>query len=492
MTTQTMASGSSEAAISNIEAEEARTGLNLTEVYQKRMAEDLGDRTALDRHTERNLADDTIEELKEKIERSGVKYIYYQLPTLHSRTVAKMVPAKHIVRNLERGVSFQRSALMDMQNDIFGNLIGGIDTKEFVSLPNPETFEQLPWDHEVGRMFCSAYEPNHLPEIGGQLQALDSRGNLHRTHQVIKDIFGLTLKSGTEPEMTWEGESIEPNVVPGFSPSYQVANLESMRPIYMRVHEYATALGFDMIESDYEDPGQIELNWNFDDVELTADRLVTYRQICAQVAGEFGVEASFMPKPRLGEMGNGCHHNISLWDGEDNNALIIEGKEELHMSQLGQWAIGGILKHAPGMMLIMASTVNSYKRFWDPGQFAPVLADWGLDNRGTMIRVSSNGRAEVRVPDAAVNPYLSHALLLTSIADGIGNRIEPPAMNSGGVELPRTLGEAIEAYKADDYIQQSLPADLATMYAVLKEDEWARYCGIITDWERRQYWRAIP
>ena len=33
-------------------------------------------------------------------------------------------------------------------------------------------------------------------------------------------------------------------------------------------------LGLDMIEGDYEDPGQLELNWLYDRAELTADRLV--------------------------------------------------------------------------------------------------------------------------------------------------------------------------------------------------------------------------
>ena len=65
-----------------------------------------------------------------------MKYLYYMLPTLHSRTVAKMVPAKHIVRNLEKGISFHRTALSDLQTDIFGNLIGGgVEAKEFVALP---------------------------------------------------------------------------------------------------------------------------------------------------------------------------------------------------------------------------------------------------------------------------------------------------------------------------------------------------------------------
>ncbi|UQN14330.1 glutamine synthetase family protein [Gulosibacter sp. ACHW.36C] len=468
-------------------------GRNLGDFYRESVEAALNDNGAFGYHQEQNLEDDTVAEIVEKIERSGVKYLYYMLPTLGARTVAKMVPAKHIVRNLEKGIAFHRTALSDLQSDIFGNLIGGgIEAKEFVGLPEPESFQQLPWDGEVGRIFCAAYEPEHLPGVGGRPLAIDSRANMQRTHQLLKDVFSLTMKSGTEPEMTWTGDSIEPTLIPGHSPAYQVENLEVMRPIYKRLEEYATALDFDMIEGDYEDKGQIELNWMFDDIERTADRLVTYRQICSQVAREFGVKASFMPKPYLGSMGNGCHHNLSLWGDEGTNTFITPGVTELHMSQLGRWAIGGVLKHAPAMMLVMASTVNSYKRFWDPGQFAPASADWGLDDRASMVRISANGRAEVRVPDASVNPYLSHSLLVSAMADGIGNEIEPPAAGSGGVDLPMTLGEAIEAFKSSDWIQANLPEDLRRIYLEMKSDEWARYCGAVTEWEFNQYWQAIP
>ena len=96
-------------------------------------------------------------------------------------------------------------------------------------------------------------------------------------------------------------------------------------------------------------PWADQLNWNFDDIENTTDRLVTYRQICSQVAREFDVEASFMPKPFIGEMGAGCHHNISLWDEAGVNTFEDEGVKELHLSQLGRWAVGGIIKNSPAM-----------------------------------------------------------------------------------------------------------------------------------------------
>jgi glutamine synthetase len=66
-----------------------------------------------------------------------------------------------------------------------------------------------------------------------------------------------------------------------------------------------------------------------------------------------------MPKPFTGVMGNGCHHNVSLWRG-DENVFMDPATRELHVTATAKHALGGMLKHAAGSMLVMASTVNSY------------------------------------------------------------------------------------------------------------------------------------
>jgi hypothetical protein len=115
---------------------------------------------------------------------------------------------------------------------------------------------------------------------------------------------------------------------------YHIDQFESLRPVYMRVIEYCRKMGLDMIQGDHEDaPGQLELNFTYDDALRNADRLATYRQICAQVAREFGIIACFMCKPFMGVSANGCHHNISLWKG---------GKDEMKK-------LGNDPKKLPGM-----------------------------------------------------------------------------------------------------------------------------------------------
>ncbi len=458
----------------------------------------LTDNGAFHAHQAANMRPEVVAELEARIAASGVEYIYYMLPTIGSKVVAKMVPANHIRRNLEKGIALHRTAVADLQSDRAGNLIGGgVGAREMVALPDPDTFVVFPWDNQVARMFCRAYEPPHFPEVGGRPLQTDSRGLLIRAHAEFTARTGYEVRSGTEPEMTWAGEGMEVIKKDGASPAYQVENLERMRPIYKKLVSYAKQFGLDMIEGDYEDDGQLELNWMFDNINLTADRLVTYRQICKQVARELGVTASFMPKPANGLMGNGCHHNISLWkDGV--NALIEPGNPNIHLSEVGRFAVGGMLQHAAATTMVMASTVNSYKRFWDAGQFAPSVPSWGLDSRAGMVRISSIGRMEYRLPDAVVNPYLSHTVLLAAMEDGLKNRIDPgsplgePGARQDFTGIPMTLGDSIQAFESSELMASAIPADLRDIFLQLKRDEWARYCGIITEWEMSMYWETTP
>jgi glutamine synthetase len=458
-------------------------------------------KTPLDQHREANADQTAVEDIARTIQSAGVEFIYYQGVTVTGRVIGKVVPAKHLARNFERGVNLHRTAISDLQSTRAGDLLGGgVHAAEFTAMPDLDTFAVLPWDTTVARFFTQIYEPDHLPEVGGQRLATDSRGVLKRVHAEFTERTGLHMRSGCEPEMTWRGPGTEVRFAPGSSPAYHVDNLELMRPVYQRVIRYAQALGLDMIEGDYEDPGQLELNWMFDHADLTADRLVAYRQVCKQVARELGLVASFMPKPATGMMGNGCHHNVSLWR-DDVNILAEPGRAELHLTTEGQHILGGLLTHAAGTMLINGSTVNSYKRYWDSGQFAPSQINWGMDNKTCTVRLSANGRLEYKLPDASVNPYLSHAALIAAADDGLKNGIDPGPNQVGSsygedlarfAPLPLTLIEAIQAFTKDDVVKEALGQGLSDLLVEYKTDEWARFCAAVTDWEKERYEVAIP
>ena len=107
--------------------------------------------TALDDQAAANAALEP--DVAARIREAGVEFVYYQFVTLNGRVMAKVVPARHLARNLERGVQFHGSAVTDLATSRAGTLIAsGGEAEEFVSLPDASTFQLLPWDTSVGRL----------------------------------------------------------------------------------------------------------------------------------------------------------------------------------------------------------------------------------------------------------------------------------------------------------------------------------------------------
>ena len=454
----------------------------------------------IERHLDANCGEPAIEAAEALLDEAGVKIVYYAVVSVNGRLLTKLVPRKHFRRNIERGVQFHASAIADLTTTLSGDLLGGgAQAHELTAMPDPSTAVVLPWDRDFAFVFCNLFVRPDDPDEGGAESVFDVRGLLRSRHDSFHTATGLRLRSGCEPEMSWISES-EPFMRPGLAPNYHLGTLDDNRNLVKQVIAYASSMGLDMIEGDYEDKHQIELNWMYDDAEKTADRLVLYRLLCRQVGREFGVIASFMPKPFEGIMGNGCHHNVSLWDRE-SNAFLDPATSELHVSQCALWAIGGLLQYSAAGMAVMAPTVNSYKRFADVGQFAPVKVNWGMDNKTCTVRVPASGRLEYKVPDASVNPYFSHAVILEMMQRGLEEKIDPGApadddsvhgAESSFPALSRTLGESITTALASDLLESALGQGMARLFADYKLDEWQRSCATVTEWDRAHYLEFLP
>jgi len=477
--------------------------------------------------------DELIKQVRAKIDKLGIQYLYLQFVSVTGRIMGKGIPADHWEDVANGGFQLVYGATVNLFLNRRGDYLGyGPEAAELVGVPEPETFMQLAWDKRVARIWCTLFCNREEREDAGAFLTADCRGNLRRIHDQFQADHGYHLRAGTEPEMMWlkKDENGQPNG--GFSNPYcyHIDQFESLRPVYMKVIEYSRAMGLDMIQGDHEDaPGQLELNFTYDDALRNADRLTTYRQICAQVAREFNLIACFMSKPFMGVSASGCHHNISLWSGGkdelkpvgndpknlpgmDGNFMYRRGGDNHFMpdtddkqlpGKIGLMAIGGIVKHLGGLTAIGCSTVNSYRRLWDTGFWAPVFADWGFQNRTTGLRVSAPGRFEYRAVDSMVNPYLMASGILKAMDDGLRNKIDPgrpeerniyQAMEAGKEvkRLPMTLGDALEALKHDEVIRSAMPGEMHRLYDEYKRDEWERFMYTSTNWDLETYLDCLP
>ncbi len=477
---------------------------------------------------------DQVREVRAMIDEMGIEYLYLQFISVTGKVMGKGIPADHWESIAQKGFQLVYGATVNLFTNRSGDYLGyGPEAAELVGIPEPETMMQLPWEPKIARFFCTLFR-NREEKVdpGGYLTA-DCRGNLQRLHEQFQEKHnGLQLRVGTEPEMMWLKKDERGRPAGGFSKPfcYHIDQFESLRPVYMQVIRYARKMGLDMIQGDHEDaPGQLELNWTFDDVLRNADRLTTYRQICAQVAREFNLIACFMSKPFMGVSASGCHHNLSLWHGGEDvlkrtgndpdnlpgmahnytyvsggrNTFMPDGDDPQMPGKDGLKAIGGIVHHLRALTAIGASTVNSYRRLWDTGFWAPVFADWGFQNRTTGLRVSAPGRFEYRSVDSMVNPYLMGSTILAAADDGIVNNLDPgepeerniyEAIDAGKQvkKLPMSLGEALDALAVDEVVKRGLPGEMYRLYHEYKTDEWERFMHTVSDWDLDTYIDCLP
>jgi glutamine synthetase len=488
--------------------------------------------TDLERYVNAPGRDALVKDVRKKINELDIQYIYYQFVSVTGRIVGKGIPADHWERTAEKGFQLVYGSTANLFIDRHGNYIGyGPESPELVGIPDPETFCQLPWDKRVARVYCTLFRNREEREAPGAYLTSDCRGNLRRIHEDFQSKHGgLHLRQGMEPEMMWLKRGEDGKPAGGYSKPfcYHIDQFESLRPVFMRVIEYSRFMGLDMIQGDHEDaPGQLELNFTYDESLRSCDRLTTYRQICAQVAREFNLIACFMPKPFMGVSANGCHTNMSLWTGGEDevnalandplpgmaenyayrnggeNKFMPEGDDPQLPGQIGLYAVAGVVEHLDALTALGCSTVNSYRRLWDTGFWAPVYKDWGYQNRTTALRISAPGRFEYRAVDSAVNPYLLSAGLLKAMDDGISRKLDPgkpehrniyEAMEQGKQvkKLPMSLGEALERFEQDEVVKSGLPGDMHRVFMHYKSDEWAKFMATVTEWDVDMYLDILP
>ena len=67
-------------------------------------------------------------------------------------------------------------------------------------------------------------------------------------------------------------------------------------------------------------------------------------------------------------------------------------------------------------------------------------------------------------------------------------------LDEGG-DIPRVpghLGEALDALEQDEVVRSAMPGRLYDVYMHYKRDEWQRFLGAVTDWERERYMDILP
>ncbi|WP_439105640.1 glutamine synthetase family protein [Congregibacter sp.] len=225
-------------------------------------------------------------------------------------------------------------------------------------------------------------------------------------------------------------------------------------------------------------PSQYEINLlHHPDALLAADQALLLKRAIRGIARSFERIATFMAKPFGDLAGNGMHLHCSLQDADGNN-LFNDGTAQ--GSPLLRQAIAGCMHTLPDVMLLLAPTMNSYRRF-QKGMHAPLAPCWGYENRTVALRVPAGPlsamRLEHRVAGADAQPHLVIAALLAGMLYGIENALEPPPAMEGNAweqlapSLPQHWNAALDVFRQSRFVADYLGAPFQEMYALLKQQE---------------------
>jgi glutamine synthetase len=443
------------------------------------------------------MADKSREESREyvlkMVKEHDVKFIWLWFTDILGVLKSFAITVEELEGALEDGMGFDGSSIEGFAR---------IDESDMVALPDPDTFQLVPWqprEHRaVARMFCDVLKPGGKPFEG------DPRYVLKRNLKRATDM-GYTYYVGPELEYFYFKDSMgtEPLDAGGY---FDMTTLDAATDLRRETVLALEEMGIGVEYAHHEvAPSQHEIDMRYTDALTMADNVMTYRLVVKQIALRHEVYATFMPKPVFGINGSGMHVHQSLFK-EGKNAFF-DPKDGYHLSQTAKFFIAGLLRHAPEITAVTNQWVNSYKRLV-PGYEAPVYLSWARRNRSDLIRVpeykpgkEKATRIEFRSPDPACNPYLAFSVMLAAGLEGIEKGYEVPEPIEENVyemteeererrgigTLPPDLLEAINLTENSDLVRRALGEHLFGAFIRNKKIEWDQYRTQVTEYEIKRY-----
>jgi len=423
-----------------------------------------------------------------------IKYFLISFVDLFGVLRSKLVPTQAIGEMQKNGAGFAGFATwLDMTP---------ADADMF-AIPDPESLIQIPWNKEVGWLASDLWMNGKPVKASPRVMLKEQIKKLSKR--------SLTMKSGVECEyflISPDASGIADARDIQSKPCYDQSALMRRYDLIKEICDSMLTLGWGPYQNDHEDAnGQFEMNWNYDDCLVTADRHTFFKFMVKSLAEKHGLRATFMPKPFENLTGNGCHAHVSLW-GSNNNKFLDKG-DRFGLSKIAYHFVGGILKNAESLAAFFNPTLNSYRRINAPptksgASWSPSSISYTGNNRTHMIRIPDPGRFELRLMDGSANPYLIQAGIMASGLYGIENKVDPGQPLQCNMytdyknypelkRLPDDLEDALEKLEENKVLKEAFGEDVINSYLKLKKQEIDEFNKDevfdkrkdITEWERK-------
>jgi len=444
--------------------------------------------------TQANKSTSVLEQIKETIKQKNVELLHLQFVDIEGILKHITVTSEQLDDVVEGKIMFDGSSIKGFSP---------INKSDLYLLPDLNTFAVLPWTEQNGyaeaRFLCSVLNPD------GSLYEGDPRNVLKKTVDRAAE-KGYTISVGPELEffLFKKDEKGNPTTELHDNGGYFEPSPKDLGDrVRLEIYRALKAMGFTIEASHHEvAEGQHEINFKYADALGSADNATTYKWVVKTIASQFGLHATFMPKPVYGINGSGMHLNMSLFKDDEN--VFFDPADDNQLSETAYQFIAGILENVKSFVAVTNPLVNSYKRLV-PGYEAPCYIAWSQSNRSALIRIPAKRglatRVELRCPDPSANPYLAFAVMASAGLDGIEKGLTAPKAIEEDIfhmteerreelgidNLPASLGAAIEEFEKGSIGFETLGEHVYNEYVSMKKEEWDSYRTAVHNWEIENY-----
>jgi glutamine synthetase len=422
----------------------------------------------------------------------GVTFLAVQWVDIHGSPKAKLVPPGGTAALVGPGGG---AGFAGFANHGFAR---GPEHAELLAVPDLDTMVTLPHRPDTAIVLSKVHD-------GDAIASCCTRSILARVQDEAA-AMGIIPMVGMEPEFfllrRLEDGSVAPldpsDVLD--KPCYDFATLLGSKDLLGQIVAAVDALGIGVYALDHEDGnGQYEINFDYAEALVSADRFTMLRTIISDIARSNGAIASFMPKPLSGRTGSGAHVHLSGRSPDGDNLFLDPlDPRGLGLSEMAYSFIAGVLEHGRALAALTMPSVNSYRRLQasttsSGATWAPTSVVYGGNNRTPMIRVPAPGRFEDRAVDSSCNPYLALSGIILAGLDGVRRGLDPGApvdglaAGLGAPQLPRTLAEALDALERDTVLRDGLGEEALCEFVAVKRMEWVAYMDAVSRWEIDTY-----
>ena len=428
--------------------------------------------------------------IKGLIEKNNIKWVQVHFTDLAGGLRVLHIPAENFLEDdlLSKGINFDGSSVGFRR----------VEKSDMIALPDPVTFNLLSHKKDESMIRADLYDTEYKPYRAGP-------------RNILKKAIETAKKSGFDkvvisPEMEFccfnKGDTEEYDIRESIT-YFSSPPLDDLSEYRKQLSNVLMKSGY-QVKYHHHEKGKFQHEIEIKGIEAlkAADFCSFFKFAAREIALDYNIDITFMPKPLSDEAGSGMHAHIALYNKSKN--MFLDSKNQYNLSKTALYFIGGILDHSRGIAAFANPTLNSYKRLI-PNFEAPIYVAWDQYNRSSLIRIPAkkNVDIEVRNADPAANPYLFFAALIYAGLDGIKKKTtyKPVSRNIYKMsdeeiksykirQLPTNLMESLEELQKDRVLIDGIGKDATDLFIDKKINEWNKYTGEITNLDYKFYFNC--